>query len=139
MTKEEKQMLLKDLCARLPYGVICRLSEPPFGEIIEPLKIGGLRNLIEEKWNVEPYLRTMSSMTEEEKEKLKSLYDAENVTNESICFLEGGTLEEYEAEISFVFCYCVVEWLLENHFDFMGLIPKGLAIAVTEQNNPYKD
>ena len=33
----------------------------------------------------------------------------------------------------------VIDWLLKNHFDFRGLIPKGLAIAVTEENNPYKE
>ena len=35
--------------------------------------------------------------------------------------------------------YAVINWLNANHFDYSGLIPKGLAIEVTEENNPYKD
>ena len=110
MKQEDKELLLKDLCARLPYGVICRLSEPPYGETIEPLKIGGLRNLIEEKWDVKPYLRPMSSMTEEEE----------------IAFLNKENHEIYD-------------WMNRHHFDYRGLIEKGLAIEVTEENNPYKE
>jgi hypothetical protein len=33
----------------------------------------------------------------------------------------------------------IIDWLLKNHFDFRSLIPKGLAIEVTKDNNPYKD
>lgn len=111
MTKEEKQLLLQDLCARLPYGVICRFSEPRFGEIIEPLKIGGLRNLIEEKWDVKPYLRPMSSMTEEEEEEL--------IKN----FWGSHTAKDTFEELS---------WYLSKHLDINGLIPKGLAIEASE-------
>lgn len=156
MDKEDKDLLLKYLCMALPYGVIVDYKENEFE--LPHWKITTIHPETFEGWigynkrvgagsesgsisfnigDVKPYLRPMSSMTEKEKEELKSLYDAENVTNESICFLEGGTLEEYEAETSFVFCYCVVEWLLEHHFDFMGLIPKGCAIEVTKENNPY--
>jgi len=147
MTQEHKQLLLKDLCARLPYGVI--VDPVDCGKaILIGIKDGGLllfdtihNEEYDKPWDIEyckPYLRPMSSMTEEEIEELKSFYDAENVTNESICFLEGGTLEEYEAEIPFIFCYNIVVWLLEHHFDYRGLIPLGLAIEVTEDNNPYK-
>ena len=106
----------------MPYGVICRLSEPPFGEIIEPLKIGGLRNLIEGKWNVIPYLRPMSSMTEEEKRQYRDYFQS---IEGKIIGVTGRVL-------------WTIDWLLKNHFDFRGLIPKGLAIEVTEENNPYK-
>lgn len=122
MTQEDKELLMKDLCARLPYGVICRLSEPPWGETIEPLKIGGLRNLIEGKWNVIPYLRPMSSMTEEEKRQYRDYFQS---IEGKIIGVTGRVL-------------WTIDWLLKNHFDFRGLIPKGLAIEVTEENNPYK-
>lgn len=88
---------------------------------------------------VKPYLRPMSSITEEEKEKIKNISDAEEVTSDSICYLEGDTLEDYMSEIPFILCYNIIAWLLENHFDFMGLIPKDLAVEVTPENNPYKD
>ena len=124
MTHEDKQLLLKDLCMRLPYGVICRLAEPPFGEIIEPLKIGGLRNAFEEKWDVKPYLRQMSSMTEKERKEYELL--ANRCISTSVGFIHFEIQE-------------LIDWLLKNHFDFQGLIDKGFAIEVTEQNNPYKE
>ena len=147
--KLDKQNLLMYLCMALPYdlmgdrlGVTRKIISVNISDRTITLSNGDYMPntyyLDAAVLPIKPYLRPLSSMTEEEKEKLKSLYDAENVTNESICFLEGGTLEEYEAEISFVFCYCIVEWLLENHFDFMGLIPKGLAIEINKDNNPYK-
>lgn len=158
MTQEEKQLLLKDLSARLPYGVFCAGTTYELdddGEKYIPVKV---KDTLTEIHNykletasvrlglissckletVKPYLRPMSSITGEEKEKLKSLCDAEDVTDKSICYDEGGTLEEYVSEIPFILCYNIIAWLLENHFDFMGLISKGLAIEVTPENNPYK-
>ena len=141
MTQENKELLLQDLCARFPYGVKISTRIKGNSNFIDSELSGELLDdFIKKDWGIiKPYLRPMSSMTEEEKEDLKCLFDAENVTNESICFLEGGTLEEYEAEIPFIFCYNIVVWLLEHHFDYRGLIPLGLAIAVTEENNPYKE
>jgi len=138
MEENLKQLLLKYLCMSLPYKVIIEYNNDSCVETRE-MGLGSLHDFMVDNAEIKPYLLPMSSMTEEHKEQLKTLYDAENVTNESICFLEGGTLEEYEAEIPFVFCYCVIEWLLKNHFDFMGLIPKDLAIEVTETNNPYNE
>lgn len=159
MTKEEELLLTKDLCARLPYGVKCyvpienctmeltgkRLNYFCFHDerrgidynheyevVLDPL------NDAHNGYIIKPYLRSMSLMTEEEKEELKTLFDAEDVTSEYICYLEGGTLEEYLACTSFSFCSKVVDWLNKNHFDYRGLIPKELAIAVTKENNPYE-
>lgn len=119
MTQEEKELLLKDLCMRLPYGV--KLKHIPSGEnttlefigygVIE----GDIHDLIE---NFKPYLRPLSSMTEEEKREY-------NLTK-TLSIVDYPTLESFD-------------WLLKNHFDFRGLIPKDLAIEVTESNNPYKD
>ena len=47
--------------------------------------------------------------------------------------------KEYEKWLPDGFNVNTFYWLLENHFDFMGLIPKNLAIEVTEDNNPYKE
>ena len=75
---------------------------------------------------IKPYLRPMSSMTEEElKEYHKTFfyherYDNEHKTGQN-CSI---TFETYD-------------WLNKHHFDYRGLIKKGLAIAVTEENNPY--
>lgn len=136
MTKENKQLLLTDLCARLPYGVICRFSEPRLGEIIEPLKTGGLRNLIEEKWDVKPFLRPMPSMTEEEKKEFIDATDGELRYSEVFdvikpLFASADFCASFDSYLK------AVDWLNRNHFDYRGLISKGLAIEVTEENNPY--
>jgi len=144
MTLEDKLLLLKDLCSRLPYAVIVQYGnivdniqyiEPDFGKICLAFPNNDYTVDIED---VKPYLRPMSSMTEEEKEELKNLFDAEYVTSGSICYLEGGTLVEYLSPIPYSFCSKIIDWLLKNHFDYRGLIPKGLAIEITKENNPYR-
>ena len=77
---------------------------------------------------IKPYLRPMSSMTDEEKGEM--YHDCYVV---SIDFEHRTT-----AMIAVPNAIKVVNWLLEHHFDFLGLISKGLAIEVTESNNPYK-
>ncbi len=133
MKQEEKQLLLQDLSARLPYGVICHYNcvtkydtmvihkancinklegiIPFFNGQIGYMVGGDKVNAL--SGDIKPYLRPMSSMTEEEKEELRTL--------------KWTKLE-----------YCTVDWLNAHHFDYRGLIEKGLAIAVTEENNPYK-
>ena len=121
MTQEEKQLLLKDLCARLPYEVyaetINELGETHINRI-SPENI----NLVFSGWfkDCKPYLRPMSSMTEEERaERTALLYELEGHINEDVTY-------KYQ------------DWLNAHHFDYRGLIEKGLAIAVTEENNPYE-
>ncbi len=79
-----------------------------------------------------PFLRSLKTMTDEEKLELKSVYDAEYVTDTSICFLEGGTLEEYLSDISFRFCSELTDWLVAHRFDCHGLIPDGNAIEAPD-------
>ena len=147
MTQEDKELLLQDLCGRLPYMPKMKIIYQQQGikgtdegnvscDAIEHI-VNDLRNGVITDMQI--YLRPMSSMTEEEKEELKTLFDAEEITSDSICYLEGGTLEEYLSRISFSFCSEIIDWLNAHHFDYRGLIPLGLAIEVTEENNPYKD
>ena len=120
MKQEEKQLLLVDLCARLPYGVFCDIYNEKC-TITEKLLIGGLSHFCDDTIAVRPYLRPMSSMTEEE------VVEFESITEE---LLEHGTSEEIWDT--------VIDWLNAHHFDHRHLIEKGLAIEVTEENNPYK-
>ena len=123
MTQEDKELLLKDLCARLPYGVIGLYSwknrEPYNRELT-----GSLFDELESSWDSTedsqflPYLRPLSSMTEEEKREY-------NLTK-TLSIVDYPTLTSYD-------------WLNAHHFDYRGLIDKGLAIEVTEENNPYKN
>lgn len=117
MTQEDKELLLKDLCARLPYGVFCDIYNEKC-TITEKLLFGGLSHFCDDTIAVKPYLRPMSDMTEEEEKEYNSLNA-----------YEGGLFPHTEEAF---------DYLNKNHFDYRGLIPKGLAIAVTEENNPYK-
>ena len=116
MTHEEKDLLLKDLCARLPYRVIIK----SVGEN----KIIGLWDLRDIDNLPIPYLRPMSSMTEEERNEYN-----EYLFYGSSIGLSSNTATAYE----------LIDWLNKKMFDYLGLIPKGLAIEVTESNNPYND
>jgi hypothetical protein len=132
MAQEDKELLLKDLSARLPYGVKCNVkyiinNETTYGEDVESECIDIIKRIsfdtysVYTEWlghesvieDIKPYLRPMSSMAEEEKEELRTL--------------KWTKLEHY-----------TVDWLNAHHFDYRGLIEKGLAIEVTEENNPYK-
>lgn len=64
MTQEEKQLLIKDLCARLPYGT--KVSYNGKDEILSTLHIFDMTHIKEEYVNIKPYLRPLESMTEEE-------------------------------------------------------------------------
>ena len=121
MPQEHKELLLKDLCARLPYGVkFLRESwnyewdqELSVIEVLEDIDKDGYINNTK-VYNVEdikPYLFPLSSMTEEqEKEWLYTLSSDYHIT------------------------YDTVDWLNKNYFDYRGLIPMGLAIDATNLN-----
>lgn len=120
MTKKEKQqLLLKDLCARLPYGVRVNIIEDAGGaEIDDELTTSTISHSF--MWTVKPYLRPMSSMTEEEKE----VFDDFCVVNEFVW--KGDTEKGYPNQA--IIMSDGIDWLLEHHFDFRGLIEKGLAL-----------
>jgi len=141
MTQEEKQLLLKDLCARLPYGVNAQgvleeeadynipvnHEETVIGHVdgIDHLGFddGEIYVVIEgipcELSDVKLYLRPMSSMTEEERKKYHELCN-------SYSDIYFDSIDS-------------IDWLNAHHFDYHRLIEKGLAIKVTEENNPYKN
>ena len=111
MSKEEKELLIKDLCGRLSYGVLVRTSVST-----KPLTCEILSNIIDGKNNfiILPYLRPMSSMTEEEYKEWRYLYLPLPHDNEAT---------ETQRRI---------DWLNSHHFDYRGLIPMGLALEALE-------
>lgn len=128
MNKEYKELLFKDLSARLPYSTLCYCKwtkDAPNGTsgciqevstyLLDELMIIGDRNYECQICEIKPYLRPMSSMTEEELKEFQKFRD--------ITPLDWLPVAH--------------DWLLSKHFDVMGLIPKGLAIAVTKENDPY--
>ena len=129
MTQEDKELLLKDLCARLPYGVKVKT---PYNDAI-------LRGIVDRKGvkttidytdivtdkqtypirYIKPYLRPMSSMTEEEKEEYcqlqqRVIYNSKGVINEDVT--------KY------------INWCYKKHLDINNLIPMELAIDATNLN-----
>jgi hypothetical protein len=129
MIQEEKELLLKDLCARLPYHPIVYVDEN-----LPRLKLGVATRVweyIAVDKPCKPYLRPMSSMTEEEKKE-----------HHNLCYEEEREEFEFGEWVTRVYYHDTIEsidWLNKNHFDYRGLIEKGLAIEVNESNNPYKD
>lgn len=117
MTQEDKQLLLRDLCARLPYGVIMTNIELP--QTHYPLTCGDLHDaMFDDDWDDVPYLRPMSSMTEEEEKEICQFMKDYNL-------LPG-------LNKAAVFCGEITDWLNKKMFDYRGLIPKGLAIEAPE-------
>lgn len=124
MTQEEKQLLLKDLCARRPYGVIVHAIVDGGGTLLGVYKDRVFTACEDaDKHNdypiecIKPYLRPMSSMTEEE-DKEWQIY--KNNIAESC----DERLEEKISELH--------DWFNSHHFDFHHLIEKGLAIEAKE-------
>ena len=129
MTQEEKQLLIKDLCARLPYGVkIKYLPDNRLDGIVLPYLHNGLtvlqKGAISYRANIKyirPYLRPMSSMTEEEKkERLSTFFTVVDTKTGLTPMLSGLKSIEY------------IDWLNAHHFDYRGLIEKGLALEAPE-------
>ena len=134
MTQEEKELLFKDLCARTPYGVIVRNIRLDFdGYVMSPANYqpicvltydlhGAEDQGISPIEDIRPYLRPMSSMTEEEKENLQSLHDI--ISNEN--YGDGYSPSAWDA---------ITEWedyCNSRHLDYRGLIKKGLALEAPE-------
>ena len=152
MTQEDKDLLLKDLCARLPYGVI--VNTPKGDGHLGSIKLTIFGNeygvnikaterdyFNDSECELRPYLRSMSNMTEKEVEEYNQCWENDR---DDIMIVGKHFEETYKSKKFTLYMHPIVPmyrhiiWLLKNHFDFMGLIPEGLAIEVTEENNPYK-
>ena len=133
MTQEDKELLLTDICARFRYNVMVNVIDyndetySQDGTLLDIIntnadcngtpylfRVSNVPTLVDIT-EIKPYLRPLSSMTSSE----KGWYDR----------LRSSTIA-YAA---------LIDWLNENHFDYRGLIEKGLAIEITKENNPYKE
>ena len=136
MTQEEKQLLLKDLCARLPYGVkvnlhneICTLLGyfDDYVMLTANVPTGQQTNIA----NIKPYLRPLSSMTEDEKKVYHKLLQMSitvvmpNMVRKETSYIVD--LEDDGDGLNHLY-----DWFNENHFDYRGLIPMGLALEAKE-------
>lgn len=135
MTCEEENLLLKDLCARLPYGVKALNKDEviTIKAYISDLVIDevGISHMIED---CKPYLFPISSMTEEQLYELKEITDLKYNYNTLELIERSETHKTLEFWLEEVPQYKVIEvfdWLNKNHFDYRGLIERGLAIDAT--------
>lgn len=134
MKQEDKELLLKDLCARLPYGV--KMNHIAAYEYSPNTLIGIAKDMITleglggyECVNVEhykPYLFPLSSMTEEQKKEYNLLRDFVPTYH----YEYGDIVEDTELYDN----WGSIDYLNVHHFDYRGLIEKGLAIDATNLN-----
>lgn len=133
MTQEEKELRLVDLCARLPYGVICQVDDGAAGlndgKLVE-IDISKEHVIFDADYywdayidDVKAYLRPLSSMTKEEKKYIK---DKCSFT----------TMRPIGGNFVLVMPVIATEWLIDfynsHHLDWRGLIEKGLALEAEE-------
>lgn len=142
MKKEYKELLLKDLCARLPYGMfvhhknvnqdynlIAVFDDGRIGVTTLKENIGLTPTSINE---CKPYLRPMSSMTEEERKEFDVITNGERGFYED----EDGWIRCDNIHTKWGVwpkgCAEMLDWLKRHHFDYRGLIEKGLALEAPE-------
>ena len=159
MTEKEKDLLAKDLCARLLYGVKVQCGDYLFTFDKDPMGIGMLYkdfngNPLESPKiilsgcyygeDIKPYLFPLSSMTEEQAKELFILYGIKDIlsikeitdeyidfeVDDGFCSIKTKTIW-YDELISSIETF---DWLNKNHFDYRGLIPMGLANDATGLN-----
>ena len=132
MTQEEKQLLLKSLCARLPYGVKCGILTHPSCRLSNWRKENDLLYKGRPIWYklyiktlaanpidcFYPYLRPLSSMTDKEKNEFAHICPS-IVDDNTIYGFDCNDFEQFSM---------VENFLLKHHFDYRGLIEKGLAL-----------
>ena len=144
MTQEDKQLLLKDLCARVPYGV--KINESTQGDftvigltterVFTTCETEGCHNDFPIECII-PYLFTLSSMTDEKLYEIKEIteFKYNHNTLELVKWTETHTtLEFWLEEVPQYSVIEVFDWLNKHHFDYRGLIEKGLAIDATGLN-----
>ena len=140
MNYEEKQLLITDLCGRAPYGVRVKIRSADIRTVravdivegivhfVEPDTISPFGLHIEDplsfRQKVKPYLRPMSSMTDEERDEFRTV---------------GGVMShspQHDTWAISAFAPEAYDWLNAHQFDYRGLIEKHLAIVAPE--NMYK-
>lgn len=153
MTQEEKQLFLKDLCARLPYGIkveVCvRDKDIKSVDYVKYDTVGTYIRLIDdENFSVKPYLRPIQSMTDEEMEdyarhKFSSdeIWEIVDFKRTGKGFININCKNRNDASNQWTFQVSQksplenhrgIDWLNAHHFDYRGLIKMGLAKKATE-------
>ena len=159
MTQEDKELLIKDLCARLPYGVKAYMKKwskldrkyyegvytvesvhPSLNDIYGSTEKGSVEVILGySDYDIKPYLFPLSSMTEEQAIELYNIFGislvdsvrpnyihVNEITGITFFFQNGFDVKTHLDKL--------IDWLNKNHFDYRGLIEKGLALDATGKN-----
>lgn len=134
MTIEDKKLLFKDLSQRFPYKVKCNVYK----------RIGTLVGLNDYRAEIDydngedttceiqyckPYLRKMSSMTEEELHEVQEILGKGVEINKDFISIVDSSINSF----TYLELQAVFDWLNKNMFDYNGLIPKGLALVAQKE------
>ena len=148
MTEEDKELLLRDLSARLPYGVRVFVSGDDFDNYQYPYLLTAISKFGQDSFckiyspiytplgcpgieNVKPYLFPLSSMTREQ------LFEVQEMLGKNEIEVNDGFLHIINSDrntITYLELLALLEWFYKNHFDIDNIIPKGLAIDATNLN-----
>ena len=135
MTQEQKNLLMKDLCARLPYGVKISIDDD-FPIVLNQISYSdgyvGKNNECYslDHFVIKPYLFPLSSMTVEQEKELNKIYsDEADLIAEHLKSDISGNVHTHRFNH-----HLSLNWYLKNHFDINGLIPMGLANDATGLN-----
>ena len=139
MTQKHKELLFKDLCARLPYNVKCYNSKyrSDLAEEIICITVNynhpciQLGTYLYKLEQVKPYLFPLSSITSEQ------LFEVQEILGKNEVKIEDGFLNIVDSDrntITYLEILALLKWFYKNHFDIYELIPMGLAIDATGLN-----
>lgn len=144
-----KKLLSNDLHGRLLHGVMIQHPDLfcPSRMVVEKLVSVDRGHVNDDGVPIEyvkPFLRPLSSMTEDERKELSDLINKEINGNDgyfpfSLYDTTGIKCDVGGERFYFDEMIIIYDWLNAHHFDYRGLIEKGLAIEVTEKNNPYRN
>ena len=136
MTFEERLLLLDDVCAKLPYGLKV-IHRNQVHDLLVVSQFGDIQVDSYEAWfdisTIRPFLRAIEDMTEDEINEFSDLLtqaedELPETPSKSLAIRATEGFSAFEK---------IMKWLNARHFDHQGLIQKGIAIKVTEENNPY--
>ena len=144
MKQEDKELLIRDLCARLPYGVKVKLGDNPnVFDLVYRIKFAvmyGDSDKLEDILdiiNIKPYLFPLSSITKKMMEE-PNIYGffkyRDTIANVGHLESKNGVSEEIYTYIDIESISVLIEFFHSHHIDYRGLIEKGLAIDATGLN-----
>lgn len=141
MTQEEKELVFRDMSARLLYNPKIKIGEYDY-ELVgynpqenetQPVTVRFYKNDVAYYVHIpiddyKPYLRPMSSMTKEEQRFIATKFNADKMAS----IVTYTASEDGLSEVCIEDTVGLIDWLNRNMFDYRGLIPKGLALVARE-------